>query len=321
MSHCDNPAIIGQPASYELSIVTTLYRSAPYLEQFLEACRHAAASVGVARYEIVCVDDGSPDESVELLKGLRASHPQLRIVELSRNFGHHQAMIAGMQQARGEVVYITDCDLEVNPSFLVPLWEKRLQQHADVVFGYQEARKGGAIERKGGSLFWRLFNAMSDTRVHEDMVTERLMSRRYVDALLSLGDRNIFLGGMMAWAGYTQIGVPVVKTQRKGASTYTFAKRLRLLVQAVTSFSARPLYASLWVGSVALGFSVAHATFIVVNKLLHPASTLSGFPSIVAILTGMFGVIMLSLGVIGTYVARIFVQTQGRPIYIIKNIE
>lgn len=321
MSHCDNPAVIGQRAPCELSIVTTLYRSAPYLEQFLDACHHAATATGVGSYEIVCVDDGSPDASVELLKRLRMQYPSLRIVELSRNFGHHQAMIAGMQQARGAFVYITDCDLEVDPSFLVSLWDKRRQQQADVVFGYQETRKGGTVERGGGSLFWRLFNAMSDTRVQENMVTERLMTRRYVDALLSLGDRNIFLGGMMVWAGYTQIGVPVAKSQRKGASTYTFAKRMRLLVQAVTSFSARPLYASLWVGAVALAFSVAHASYIVANKLLHPASTLAGFPSIIAILTGMFGVIMVSLGVIGIYVARIFVQTQGRPIYIIKNID
>lgn len=320
MNHHDNPAIIGQLAC-ELSIVTTLYRSEPYLERFLEACKHAAVATGVARYEVVCVDDGSPDASVELLKTLRTRYPQLRIVELSRNFGHHQALIAGMQQAKGEAVYITDCDLEVDPSFLIQLWEKRVQQQADVVFGYQEARKGGAVERAGGGLFWRLFNALSDTRVQEDMVTERLMSRRYVDALLSLGDRNIFLGGMMAWAGYIQIGVPVVKSQRKGASTYTFAKRLRLLAQAITSFSAKPLYASLWVGAVALAGSAAHAAYIVTNKLLHPTSTLAGFPSIIAILTGMFGVTMLSLGVIGIYVARIFVQTQGRPIYIIKNIE
>lgn len=321
MSHCDNPAIVGQHASRELSIVTTLYRSALYLERFLDACKHAVAVTGVAHYEIICVDDGSPDASVELLKTLRARHPQLRIVELSRNFGHHQAMIAGMQQAKGNFVYITDCDLEVDPSFLTQLWEKRLQQQADVVFGYQEARKGGTVERAGGGLFWRVFNTLSDTRVQEDMVTERLMSRRYVDALLSLGDRNIFLGGMMVWAGYTQIGVPVVKSQRKGASTYTFAKRLKLLAHAVTSFSAKPLYASLWVGAAALACSAAHAAYIVANKLLHPASTLAGFPSIVAILTGMFGVIMLSLGIIGIYVARIFVQTQGRPVYIIKNIE
>jgi len=321
MSHSDNPSIVGQLAPCELSIVTTLYRSAPYLERFLDACRLAATTIGVARYEIVCVDDGSPDASVELLKTLRVRHPQLRIVELSRNFGHHQAMIAGMQRAAGDFIYITDCDLEVDPTFLIELWEKRVQQQADVVFGYQETRKGGTVERAGGGLFWRVFNALSDTRVQEDMVTERLMSRRYVDALLSLGDRNIFLGGMMAWAGYIQIGIPVVKAQRKGVSTYTFAKRLRLLAHAVTSFSAKPLYASLWVGAVALVCSAAHATYIVANKLMHPASTLAGFPSIVAILTAMFGVTMLSLGIIGIYVARIFVQTQGRPIYIIKNIE
>jgi putative glycosyltransferase len=322
MTHRDNETAANSThTACELSIVTTLYRSEPYLRDFLEQCARTVDTLDIASFEIICVDDGSPDAAVDRLRELRAHHPQLRIIELARNFGHHQALLAGMQQASGAWVYLTDCDLEVNPSFLATLWEKRKQCAADVVFGYQEERKGGAIERLGGGLFWRIFNALSDTRVPENMVTERLLSRRYVHALLSLGDRNVFLAGMMVWAGYTQIGVPIVKSQRKGQSTYTLAKRLKLLVHAITSFSAKPLYISLWIGVAALACSLAHVTYIIVDKLINPAATLAGFPSVIAIITGMFGVTMLSLGVIGVYVARIFVQTQGRPVFIVKNIE
>ena len=315
----DLPGRVVAPCA--LSIVATLYRSERHLERFILACQAAVAAIGVGSFELVFVDDGSPDQSVARLRQLRVNFPQIRIVELARNFGHHHAAIAGLQHARGERVFLADCDMEVDPAILSTFWKKFADGMADVVFGFQETRKGGAIERVGGGTFWRLFNALSDTQVTENMVTERLMSRRYVDALLSLGDRNLFLAGMMAWTGFIQVGVPVAKSQRAEPATYTPIKRARLLAQAVTSFSAKPLYASLWIGSIALVASAMYASVILVHKLLHPDATLAGFPSLVALLAGMFGILMLSLGTIGVYIARIFVQTQGRPIFIVKNIE
>jgi putative glycosyltransferase len=307
--------------AFALSIVTTLYRSQAYLDRFVAACADAARSAGVNDYEIVCVDDGSPDASVEHLRSLREIHPQIRIIELSRNFGHHHAALAGLLCARGDKVFLIDCDLEVNPRELVMFWRTLEEQKADVVYGYQEMRKGSFVERLAGGWFWRIFNMMSDTRVPENVVTERLMTRRYVDALTSLGDKHLFLAGMMYWAGFVQIGLPIVKRQRSGASTYTFRKRLSLLARAITSFSAVPLYACIWIGLGALAVAMTNAGYVVARKLIHPASTLTGFPTIVALLTTMFGFLMLGLGVVGLYVARIFVQTQGRPLFIIKNIE
>ncbi len=272
-------------------------------------------------YEIVCVDDGSPDNSVEVLRSLREVYPQIRIVELSRNFGHHHAAVAGLQCALGHRVFLIDCDLEVDPRELVTFWKTLEEQNADVVYGYQEMRKGGLVERLAGGLFWRIFNMLSDTHVPENVITERLMTSRYVDALTSLGDKHLFLAGMMYWAGFVQIGLPVAKGQRAGASSYTLRKRLSLLVRAITSFSAVPLYVCIWIGVAALGMASVNAGYVVVRKLIHPASTLTGFPTIVALLTAMFGFLMLGLGIVGLYVARIFVQTQGRPLFIIKNIE
>jgi putative glycosyltransferase len=309
------------PKRHELSIVTTIYRSASYLERFVRGCSEAAASIGVTDYEMVFVDDGSPDDSIAALRAMRETHPRIRIVELSRNFGHHHAAVAALQCSNGERVFLVDCDLEVSPAVLGEFWQKMNQCHADVVFGFQERRKGALIERMGGAIFWRIFNRLSDVAVPENIVTERLMTRRYVDALLSLHDRNIFLAGMMHWTGFVQIGLPVQKGTREHTSTYTFRKRFTLLARAITSFSSKPLYASLWVGTAAMLCALANAVYVVVHKLVHPESTLVGFPTIVALLTAMFGIMMLSLGVIGIYVARIFVQTQGRPLFIIKNIE
>lgn len=310
-----------RPPQVPLSIVTCLYRSRPYLDEFLRQCDEAAGALGIAGVEYVFVDDGSPDDSADWVRQKCRERTDIRLVELSRNFGHHQAAVAALAHARGGRVFLIDCDLEVSPGFLVELWHKMGETQADVVYGYQEERKGGVLERWGGRVFWSAFNRLSDTAVPPSVVTERLMTRRYVQALLSLGDRNIFLAGMMYWAGFKQLGVPVRKLRRSGASTYNLARRLALLGQAVTSFSAKPLYASLWVGGVALVFAMANATYVVVRKLLHPEATLLGFPTIVALLTAFFGVLMIGLGVIGIYVARIFVQTQQRPLYIVKHIE
>jgi len=303
-----------------LSIVTTLYRSRAFLPAFLEQCVATLRELDIDDYEMVFVDDGSPDDSAAWVREQCRQRPRLRLVELSRNFGHHQAALAGLAHARGERVFLIDCDLEVPPAFLATLWAKMQASGADVLYGYQVARKGGWIERWGGRLFWGAFNRLSDTVVPPSVVTERLMTRRYVRALLELGDRNVFLAGMMYWAGFVQIGVPVEKGRRAGSS-YTFAKRLALLAHAVTSFSAKPLYASLWVGAFALVCSLANAGYVVLRKLLHPDSTLVGFPTIVALLTAFFGIMMIGLGIIGVYVARIFVQGQQRPLFIVKHIE
>lgn len=311
-------AVQARPA---LSIVTTLYRSRGFLADFHAQCLQVLAGLGIDDYELVFVDDGSPDDSAAWVRQLCRERPRVRLVELSRNFGHHHAALAGLAHAKGERVFLIDCDLEVPPAFLEVLWQKMQDTVADVVYGYQETRKGGWIERRGGQVFWAAFNRLSDTPVPPSVVTERLMTRRYVQALLEMGDRNVFLAGMMYWAGFVQLGVPVDKQRRRGASSYTLGKRLALLAHAVTSFSARPLYASLWVGAVALVCSLVNAGYVIVRKLLDPASTLMGYPTMVALLTAFFGIMMLGLGVIGVYVARIFVQGQQRPLFIVRHIE
>lgn len=307
--------------SCALSIVTCMYRSMPFLQEFLRLCDEAVGALPIDSFEIVFVDDGSPDESAAWVRQTCRERAGIRLVELSRNFGHHQAAMAGLAHAQGAYVFLIDCDLEISPDFLRELWQKMRATDADVVYGYQEQRKGGLVERMGGQIFWSAFNRLSDTVVPSSVVTERLMTRRYVQALLTLGDRNVFLAGMMYWAGFTQLGLPVQKTRRSGAASYTFGRRLGLLLEAVTSFSAKPLYASLWVGAFALVCALLNGTYVVLHKLLDPASTLLGFPTVIALLTAFFGSLMIGIGITGIYVARIFVQTQQRPLYIVKQIE
>jgi putative glycosyltransferase len=305
----------------ELSIVTTLYRSEPFIERFLHHCAMTLSILGIADYEFVLVDDGSPDESVAKARALRHIYPGLRLVVLARNFGHHHAAVAGLHHARGRRVFLADCDMEVLPSVLHEFWQQMDTCHADVVFGYQERRKGKWAERVGGGVFWRLLNVLSDVTVATDMVTERLMTRRYVDALLTLGDRDVFLAGMMAWTGFTQIGVPVTKGQRAGPSTYTFVARARLFVRAITSSSVRPLYATYWLGATSLLGALLTFAVLITRGALGDGAAVESLPVILATIAAFSGLGLLCLGVLGSYVAHIHVQAKRRPIFIVKECD
>ncbi len=310
---------VDPPVQLRWSIVSTMYRSRPYLEQFLAECLAVTRDMGCTDFEIVLVNDGSPDDSLAYARSRMAEIPQLVVVDLSRNFGHHYAMQAGLRVARGAKVFLIDCDLEVAPSVMADMSAKLDSTGADMVYGYQEARKGGWFEQLSGGVFWRGFNWLSETKVPVNLVTERVMTRRFVDALLSLGDFNLFLGGMMSWTGFVQIGMSVGKKQREGQSTYTLLKRVQLMVNAVSSFSSRPLVWLFNVGIAITALSFSYAMYLVVRKLLF-GDALLGFTSMMALLALTLGILTTGLGIVGVYLGKVFNQVQNRPTYIIRDI-
>ena len=299
--------------------MTSVYRSEPFLDAFIRETIQAVAAAGIDDYEIVFVNDGSPDSSRDVLLRARACNAAIKLVDLSRNFGHHKAVVAGLAYSRGQRVFLIDCDLEVAPAILTRFLATMYGSDADVVYGIRDRRRGPAIERIGGALFWRLFNWLSDTTVPADVLTERLMTRRYVDALLSLGDRNVFLGGMMYWAGFRQVGLVVEKKRREGRSTYSLRRRASLLVEAVTSFSTVPLKLALATGLLVTACALIGVVVLVAHKLINPNALLLGYTSLMLAVVGMGGLILTTLGIFGLYMARIFIQTQGRPLYIVRD--
>lgn len=310
------PAITPRP---QISIVSTLYRSRPFLEEFLAACLEALRQIEVADFEIVLVNDGSPDDSLSYAVERQSDISQLIVVDLSRNFGHHHAMRAGIEHARGALVFLIDCDLEVSPLTLPEFHEKLQQTGCDSVFGYQEARKGGWFERVSGGLFWKSFNVLSETKIPENIVTERLMTRRFVDALLQLGDRNLFLVGMMKWTGFDQLGIVVGKKQRDGQSTYTLLKRFQLMVNAVSSFSAQPLVWLFNAGAAITLTSFLYGGYLVARKLIL-GDALLGFTSVMAMLALSLGILTTAVGLVGIYLGKVFSQVQNRPSYIVRDV-
>ncbi len=304
----------------KLSVVTTLYKSKPFLETFLKEIIENIHIINIKDFEIVFVNDGSPDDSVEYLLKKKKEIPQIKIIDLSRNFGHHYAISAGLDNAEGDLIFLIDCDLEVLPRVLVEFKNVYDATNADVVYGIQKTRKGSFVERELGGLFWKTFNLLSDTKMPLNVITERLMTKKYIDALKSLGDKNLFLGGMMYWVGFNQVSVEVNKAQREGVSSYGFSKRFNLFVEAITSFSEKPLKMIFKLGLFITFGAFTAIFFMIIWKLLVPETILLGFTSVIISILFSLGVLTSAIGIVGIYLSRIFKQTQNRPNYIIKNI-
>jgi putative glycosyltransferase len=301
----------------KLSIVATLYESAATVREFVARSRAAAAAL-TDDFEIVLVNDGSPDASLAEALALFEHDPRLRIVDLSRNFGHHLAMMTGLAHAHGDLVFLLDSDLEEDPALLADFHRELLASDADVVFGVQSRRKGGVLERVSGSLFYSIFNRVSSVKVPRNVVTARLMTRRYVDALVAHRDREVFLLGLWTITGFRQVPVAIEKKD-KGRTTYGVGRKAAVLVNSLTSFSNRPLILIFWAGCLILGCAMIAAVDLVVRRLFF-GTLLQGWPSLIVSIWLLGGLTIFCLGVIGIYVAKIFTEVKERPYTVVRRV-
>lgn len=302
----------------KLSIVTTLYCSAPYVEEFHRRTSAVARQLVGEDYEIVMVNDGSPDNAVDLAIALTKSDPHMVVVDLSRNFGHHKAIMAGIGQAAGERVFVIDIDLEEEPELLPEFWHSMENQGVDLVYGVQKSRKGGWFERWSGSLFYGMFNALSSINIPRNTIIAKLMTRRFADALLEHRERTIFLGGLIALTGFSQAPLLCVK-KSKPTTTYTFRRKLTQCVDSITSFSAKPLYFFFWFGVATMAISFWVLAFLMTRRILM-GTTVEGWTSLFVITSLFFGLTMMALGTTGIYLSKIFEEVKGRPYVVIRQI-
>ncbi len=300
----------------DLSIVTTLYRSAAYLPEFHRRITAAAERLGLA-FEVIYVNDGSPDDSQAVAEAICDRDPRARVLELSRNFGHHKASMTGLADARGKLIFAIDCDLEEAPEWLVDFHRALHANRADVVYGVQDRRKGGLWERCAGGLFYRLFALLSDCPVARDQVLARLMTRAYVRQLVAHQDREIFLVGLCALTGYRQMPLTVRK-HNKGTTTYNFSRKLALFFNALTSFSTAPLRGVFYLGCVILAVTTLAAA-VVFGRWLF-GHLLSGWTSLVISIWLLGGLSLFALGLNGIYLAKIFAEVKRRPYTIVRSI-
>ncbi|PKH15764.1 glycosyl transferase [Pseudomonas sp. 43NM1] len=302
----------------KLSIVATLYQSAAYLPEFYKRASAAAVELVGEAYEIVLVNDGSPDNSLDVAVQMTEQDDHIVVVDLSRNFGHHKAMMTGLIHASGERVFLIDSDLEEDPEWLHAFAKQMEKDSCDVVYGVQESRKGNFLERISGRWFYALFRLLTGLHLPENIVTARLMSRRYVNALISHQEREVFMAGLWHITGFVQ-QPHLIKKHSTSETTYTLRKKMSLLVNSVTSFSNAPLIGIFYIGLAISLLSCFYIAYLLIIKLTL-ATPVDGWTSVMASIWLLGGMIISFIGIVGIYLSKIFSETKQRPYTIVRQV-
>lgn len=283
------------------------------LSKTLEPLNHAYA------FEFVFIDDGSNDGSIDILKDISLADPRVCIIELSRNFGHQIAISAGLDYAKGEAVIIMDTDLQDPPRICLELlrtWENG----AEVVYARRRTRKDSFLKRVTARLFYQLFNAVSDIRVPEDTGDFRLLGRKAAEAMKRYREKHRFMRGISAHIGFKQVQVLFDRDERfAGVTHYPFKKMVRFSTDAIMGFSSVPLRLISKVGFLVSFLSIVGILYALSVKLLYPEAVVQGWTFVMIAIFFIGGVQLIMLGIIGGYVARIYAETQDRPLYIISS--
>ena len=301
-----------------LSVVAPCYNEQEVLPEFLRRVGAVLdAAGGIA--EVVLVDDGSRDRTWEMMTQAAAADSRIVAVRLMRNHGHQLALTAGLSVCRGERILIIDADLQ-DPPELLPDMMALMDQGADVVYGQRRQRDGESLfKRATASGFYRLINRLTDVDIPADAGDFRLVTRRVLDLLLSMPERHRFIRGMVAWIGGRQVPLHYDRHARAaGQSKYPLSKMIRFAADAITAFSVVPLMASMTIGWVMAAVGFGFFVYSIVGWVMH--SNLPGWTSLMAALGLLGGMQFLMLGIIGAYLGRLYDQSKGRPLFMIRDI-
>ena len=304
----------------KLSSVTTLYNSEKHIEEFYSRVSKVAHQLVKNDFEIIFVDDGSKDNSLSVAKNLINKSVKVKLIQLSRNFGHHYAIIAGLDIAEGDYVFLIDSDLEEQPELLEKFYEKiNLKDDYDVIFGVQNSRKGNLFEELSGNIFYTLFNFFSDKAfLVRNLSTIRIMKKNYVKELLNFKDKEFFLAPIADLAGFSQSEIRFDKLSIS-KTTYNLLSKYNLFLQSIFSFSLKPLYFIFYSGILITLSSFTYIFYLLYRYFLFDINV-SGWTSLVLSVWFLGGVIISFLGILSIYISKIYIETKGHPRYIIKKI-
>ena len=305
------------PAKPTFSIVIPVYRESAHLPTVVAKIAEAASAVD-EKFELILIDDGSPDDTWNVIKNLSERYSTLRAIQLSRNFGKESALCAGLEMARGCAVIVMDGDLQHPPDLIpqmVRLWR---ESGADVVEAVKEDRGEETLKGKMGAvLFYSILNRLSGYNL-KGASDYKLMDRKVIDAWLSMPERSLFFRGMSAWLGFRRVQVSFQVPERVGGeSGWSIFRLVRLAITAVTAFSSLPLHFVTFSGGIFFFFSVILGLQTLWRKAVGEA--VSGFTTVIFLLLIIGSLLMISLGIIGEYLARIYDEVKGRPRYIISQ--
>ncbi len=302
-------------AAARISVVVPMFNEAEVLDIFHRRLR-AALAPWADRLEVVYVDDGSSDTSVEVVKALRLADPAIALLRLSRNFGKEIALSAGLRAAGGDAIVVIDADLQ-DPPELIPSMIEQWELGYDMVLMRRREREGESwFKRTSAHVFYRLLKRLGEIEIPEDVGDFRLMSRRVVEALNSLPERQRYMKGLFAWVGFPQTSILYDRPGRAAGTTAQDYRRLWSLAgEGITSFSVRPLRLASLLGIATSAIALATTAFYVIKTLLY-GDQVHGFPTLIVAILLLGGLQLLSIGVLGEYLGRMFMETKCRPLYL-----
>ena len=303
-----------------LSLVVPFYNEEAVVSVFFETLTPVLRSIPDTDYEIICVNDGSTDSTLDKLLAALEGDRHIRVIDLSRNFGKEAALTAGIDAAEGGAVIPFDADLQ-DPPEVIPQLVTRWREGYDVVLAKRSDRYTDTFtKRRTASLFYRVHNAIADIAIPENAGDFRLMSRQAVESLKQLPENRRFMKGLFAWVGFRTTSVEYVRRPRVGGkSKFSWWKLWNLALEGLTSFSTLPLRVWTYAGGTTAGFAVIYAVYLTVRTWVRGVDV-PGYASIVTAVLFLGGVQLVGIGVIGEYVGRIYMEAKRRPVYIVRRI-
>ena len=313
------PSRSNRAAPVLLSVVAPCYNEEPVIRETHRRLVATLENVPALDFELVYVDDGSRDATLDHLRAIHRADARVRVLALSRNFGHQIAVTAGLQAASGEAVVVIDADLQ-DPPEVIPDMLDCWRRGADVAYGVRTARDGEtAFKRWTASAFYRLLSRLADVPVPLDAGDFRLLDRQVVDAFLAMPERDRFVRGMVAWTGFRQEPVPYRRAARAAGETkWPLRKMLRFAVDGILSFSHAPLRLATWIGFLVSAFALLGIAYAVALRLLTDV-WVSGWTLLFIAICFLGGVQLVVLGVIGEYLGRIYSEVKRRPLYLVRE--
>ena len=309
--------MIDLPHSKLISVVLPAYNETGNIVLIAEKLQEVLTPLNYS-YEIIFVNDGSKDSTQEILSSLASKNANIHYIELSRNFGHQNALKAGIDMASGDCVISMDCDMQ-HPPEIIKEFIKKWEEGYDVVYSIrQESKELTGFKRSTSKLFYSMINSMSDINLEQGTADFRLLDRKVANIFSNLSENEPFIRGLIKWLGFKQFAIEYIPSNRyAGKSHYTFRKMMRFALQGITSFSTKPLYTAVYLGFIFSLLSLFYIPYVI--HAFYTGKEVAGWASVIMTIVFFGGVQLMILGIIGIYIGKLFMQSKQRPTYIIRS--
>ena len=303
-----------------LSIITPCYNEEQVIQETYKRLTEVMKTIEYD-YELLFVNDGSKDKTLLILSDLAAQDKHVKIISFSRNFGHQCAVTAGINNCNGDLAVIIDADLQDPPEVILDMLEIQRKENASVVYGVRKKRDGESkFKLLTAKYFYRILNKLSDVQFPVDTGDFRLIDRKIIDGFNNLHEKNKYIRGLVSWMGYKQVPCFYERKERfAGETKYPLKKMLKFAATGLLSFSKKPLKMAVWMGVLSVLICLVYALIVLISKIVHPASFVVGWTSIILIIIFFGGIQLLTIGILGEYIGSLFDEAKDRPEYIIAD--